>query len=56
MGAKARLTHPSNQGVCGRHGTEDPEVTPGELAEFPGGTGISQPYKSKTKWAAMLCE
>jgi hypothetical protein len=27
------LVHSSYQGVCGRHGTEDLGVTPGELAE-----------------------
>jgi hypothetical protein len=32
--------HPSHQGVCGRHGREDPCVTPGELDEFPRGGGI----------------
>ena len=31
MGAKALLIHPSYHGVCGRHGTEDLCVTPGEL-------------------------
>jgi len=35
--------HPSDQGVCGRHGTEDLSVTPGGLTPFPGGTGISNP-------------
>ena len=45
MGAKALLIHPSYQGVCGRHGTEDLGVTPGELARFPGGTGISDPIR-----------
>ena len=33
------LTHPSHQGVCERHGTEDLDVTPGGLVVFPGGTG-----------------
>ena len=32
--------HPSHQGVCGRHGREDPGVTPGELVVFPCGSGI----------------
>ena len=36
---------PSNQGVCGWHGTEDLSVTPGELVWFPGGTGISDPIR-----------
>jgi len=47
MEAKAFLILPSNQGVCGRHGTEDLDVTPGELAEFLGGTGISDPISGE---------
>ena len=43
MEAKALHIHPSYQGVCGWHGTEDLGVTPGELALFLGGTGISNP-------------
>ncbi|GMA61389.1 hypothetical protein GCM10025859_67630 [Alicyclobacillus fastidiosus] len=31
MEAKALLVHPSYQGVCGRHGTEDDVVTHGDL-------------------------
>src|ERR1022692_2573965 len=43
MEAKAfSFTHP-HQGVCGRHGTEEQRVTSGELAESPGGTGVSGP-------------
>src|SRR5262249_17259110 len=30
--------HPSHQGVCGRHGTEDLGVTPGGLSGSSGGT------------------
>src|SRR6266436_5925731 len=37
------LIHPPHQGVCGRHGTEEQRVTSGELAESPGGTGVSGP-------------
>jgi hypothetical protein len=37
------LIHPPHQGVCGRHGTEEQRVTSGELAESPGGTGVSRP-------------
>ena len=40
-GGEGVLILPSNQGVCGRHGTEDLDVTPGELARFPDGTRIS---------------
>ena len=36
-----------HQGVCGQHGTEEQRVTSGELAEFPGGTGISGPISVK---------
>ncbi len=44
------LIHPSYQGVCERHGTEDLEVTPGGLVTFPGGTGITAPITRKGKW------
>jgi len=37
------LVHPPHQGDCGRHGTEEQRVTSGELAESPGGTGVSGP-------------
>ena len=37
------LIHPSHQGVCGQHGTEEQRVTSGELAESPGDTGVSEP-------------
>ena len=43
------LTHPSYQGVCERHGTEDLDVTPGGLVVFPGGTGTTDPI-SVAKW------
>jgi hypothetical protein len=49
-GSEGVLTHPSYQGVCGRHGTEDLDVTPGGLVVFSGGTGISDPISRKTKW------
>jgi hypothetical protein len=42
-GGEGVLIHPPYQGVCGWHGTEDLGVTPGGLARFPGGTGISDP-------------
>ena len=41
------LTHPSYQGVCERHGTEDLDVTPGGLVVFPGGTGITDPISAE---------
>src|SRR5262245_46438526 len=37
-GGEGILIHPPHQGVCGRHGTEDQGVTPGELPESSGGT------------------
>ncbi len=46
-GGEGALTHPSYQGVCGWHGTEDLCVTPGGLIGFPGGTGISEPISEK---------
>jgi hypothetical protein len=50
------LTHPSYQGVCGRHSTEDLEVTPGGLVVFPGGTGISDPISRTAKWEVTCGE
>ena len=50
------LTHPSYQGVCGRHGTEDLDVTPGGLTSFPGGAGITAPISRETKWERRRCE
>ena len=38
----AILIHPSHQGVCERHGTEDLDVTPGGLVVFPGGTADAE--------------
>src|SRR5262245_40626131 len=37
-GGEGVLTHPSHQGVCGRHGTEDQGVTPGELPASSSGS------------------
>ena len=48
-GSEGVLTHPSHQGVCGRHGTEDLDVTPGGLVVFPGGTGITDPISREAK-------
>ena len=42
-GGEGGLIHPPYQGVCGRHGTEDLDVTPGWLIRFPSGIGISDP-------------
>jgi hypothetical protein len=35
MATKARSIHPSNQGVCGRHGAEEHVVTLGDLIGYP---------------------
>ena len=42
-GGEGVLIHPPDQGVCGRHGTEERRVTSGGLAESAGGTGVSRP-------------
>ena len=55
-GDEGVLIHSPHQGVCGRHGTEDQYVTPGELVWSPGGTGASDPISRKAKWEAMPCE
>jgi hypothetical protein len=55
-GGEGVLTHPSYQGVCERHGTEDLDVTPGGLASFPVGPGITAPISRETKWERMRCE
>ena len=49
-GGEGVLIHPSHQGVCERHGTEDLDVTPGGLVAFPAGTGITDPISRKAKW------
>ncbi len=55
-GGEGVLTHPSHQGVCERHGTEDLDVTPGGLVAFPGGTGITAPISREAKWERMRVE
>ena len=42
-GGEGVLIHPPDQGVCGRHGTEEQCVTSGGLAASLGGTGVSGP-------------
>ena len=37
-GGEGVSIHPSHQGVCRRHGTEEPHVTPGGLARSSAGT------------------
>ena len=55
-GGEGVLIHPSYQGVCERHGTEDLDVTPGGLVAFPGGSGRTDPISRKTKWERMRGE
>jgi hypothetical protein len=45
-GGEGVLIHPPHQGVCGRHGMEDPWVTPGGLSWFLGGTEIRDPISA----------
>jgi hypothetical protein len=45
-GGEGVLIHPPQQGVCGRHGTEDLSVTPGELPGSSGGTEGSDPISA----------
>ena len=51
-GGEGVLIHPPYQGVCGWHGREDQGVTPGGLAGFSGGTGISDPLSRQAKGRA----
>src|SRR5258708_11217865 len=41
------LIHPSYQGDCGRHGTEEQRVTSGGLTESLGGTRVSGPISAR---------
>jgi len=45
-GGEGVLIHPPQQGVCGRHGTEDLSVTPGGLPGSSGGTEGSDPISA----------
>ena len=55
-GGEGVFIHPSYQGVCRRHGTEEQCVTPGGLARSSGGTEVNRPISRKAKWNVMLCE
>jgi hypothetical protein len=55
-GGEGVFIHPSYQGVCGWHGTEDLSVTPGGLMRFADGIAISDPISREVKWEAKLCE
>ena len=53
-GGEGVLIHPPHQGVCGRHGTEDQGVTPGELPGSSGGTeGSDAISASETRSSAL---
>src|SRR5437870_8859256 len=53
-GGEGVLIHPPHQGVCGRHGTEDQDVTPGELPGSSGGTeGSDSISASETRSGAL---
>ena len=49
-GGEGVPTHPSHQGVCEWHGTEDLGVTPGGLVVFLGGIGRTDPISREVKW------
>jgi hypothetical protein len=53
-GGEGVLIHPSNQGVCGRHGVEDSCVTLGGLIGFPSGIGISKPISENEMVSDVL--
>ncbi len=55
-GGEGVSIHPSHQGVCRRHGTEEPHVTPGDLARSSAGTGGSRPISRTAKWDVTSCE
>jgi len=46
-GGEGVLIHSPHQGVCGWHGTEDLDVTPGGLIRFPSGFGINDPISNR---------
>ena len=45
-GGEGVLILSPHQGVCGCHGTEGLDVTPGGLIRFPSGIGISDPISA----------
>ena len=48
-GGEGVSIHPSHQGVCRRHGTEEPHVTPGGLVRSSVGNRGKQTYKPKRR-------
>jgi hypothetical protein len=55
-GGEGVSIHPSYQGVCRLHGTEEQCVTPGGLTLSAGGTAVSGPISRQAKWKVMLRE
>ena len=55
MGAKAFLIHPSHQGVCWRHDTEDLRVTSGDLHGSRPTGRVSDPI-SESEMGAMFMQ
>src|ERR1700745_3898119 len=53
-GGEGVLIHPPHQGVCGRHGTEDLSVTPGELSGSSGGTEGGDPISASEVGSGVL--
>ena len=53
-GGEGVLIHPPHQGVCGRHGTEDLNVTPGGLSGSSGGTEGSDPISASEAGSGVL--
>src|SRR6266480_4565028 len=53
-GGEGVLIHPPHQGVCGRHGTEDQGVTPGELPGSSGGTEGSDSISASETRSGVL--
>src|SRR5215472_1848011 len=53
-GGEGVLIHPPQQGVCGRHGTEDLSVTPGGLSGSSGGTEGSDPISASEMGNSVL--
>src|SRR6516165_11650615 len=53
-GGEGVLIHPPQQGVCGRHGTEDLSVTPGGLSGSSGGTEGSDPMSASEAGSGVL--
>src|SRR5438309_9811873 len=53
-GGEGVLIHPPHQGGCGRHGTADQGVTPGELPGSSGGTEGSESISASERRSSAL--